>query len=267
MSAEPQQARPTSQDVARRLVILKHVAVCAIVSPPREMLEMLRERWGADEWQSFAADAQTRRETFWQRVREARLWPQLSPTELKLAQTTMVTMSHQQQVDASWRLESAQVLMWALGLIGELPAYDTRAEHDLLKQIPADDISGFVSSAHLRTTAEIDQARDDAELWHWRSRTRQLIEEGQVLSADNKFKAAGITSFDDVVLFTAGKLAEEGRIPTIADDFAARGKAYRKLSDEEWSEVRSITIERHFALNWLCGFAPNNEWDRTPTGT
>jgi hypothetical protein len=31
--------------------------------------------------------------------------------------------------------------------------------------------------------------------------------------------------------------------------------------------VSSATIERHFALNWLRGYAPGNEWDETPTDT
>jgi len=26
-------------------------------------------------------------------------------------------------------------------------------------------------------------------------------------------------------------------------------------------------MERHKALNWLCGFAPGNRWDETPTDT
>ncbi len=45
------------------------------------------------------------------------------------------------------------------------------------------------------------------------------------------------------------------------------GKAYRDLDDDEWSTVSSIAMERHFALNWLSGYAPNNNWDETPTET
>jgi hypothetical protein len=176
-------------------------------------------------------------------------------------------MTPQQQVNASWRVESAQVLMWALGLVRDLPSYDTQASHDLLKQIPSNDIPRFVSSARLRKEAEIDRARADAELWHWRSRTRQLIEDGREFPADKQTRAAGFNSYDDIVRFTAKKLGEEGRISPIAGDFPARGKAYRKLSAEEWSEVQSITMERHFALNWLCGYAPENQWDETPTDT
>jgi len=45
------------------------------------------------------------------------------------------------------------------------------------------------------------------------------------------------------------------------------GKAYRDLSAHEWHEVGSIAVQRHFTLNWLCGYAPENRWDETPTDT
>ena len=81
-------------------------------------------------------------------------------------------------------------------------------------------------------------------------------------------KAAGYHSYDDIVRHVARNAARQGTIPTcIEDDFPARGKAYRALSKEEWSEVTSIAVERHYALNWLCGHATENKWDETPTDT
>ena len=201
-------------------------------------------------------------------LRHAGLWDDLALSERDLAETTIVTMDAQQQVNATWRLEAAQVLMWALGLVPHLPPFDTQAKHDFLKRIPTGDIRRFVSSACLRSEQEIDQARDDAELWHWRSRTRQLVEDGDEFPASDQLRAAGFNTYDDIVRVTARNLAEEGRIQaTIGEDFPAKGKAYRELSAVEWSVVRSITMERHFALNWLCGFAPDNKWDETPTDT
>jgi hypothetical protein len=267
MAKKTHQPRPSAQDVARRLVVLKYVVVYALTAPPCDMLRMLLEKWSADEREKFSADGEAKREEFWQPLRQAGLWPSVSRDERELAGTTIVTMTPQQQVNATWRVESAQLVMWALGLIPHLPPYDTQADHDLLKQIPSREIPRFVSSARLRRESEIQRARDDAELWHWRSRTRQLIEDGQEFAADEQTRAAGFNTYDDIVRFTARKLAEEGRISAIDEDFPAKVKAYRELSADEWSEVRSITMERHFALNWLCGLAPGNEWDKTPTDT
>lgn len=261
-------SRPTAEDAARRLVILKHVVGAGLLAPPREMLAEMTAKWQPEEREKFHREAETQRDQLWEGLRGAGLWSHLSPCEQALAKTTMATVNHQQQVDATWRLESVQTLMWALGLLEALPPYDTQAGHDLLKQVPLADLPAFVRSARLRETKVLDEARDLAEFWHWRSRTRQLIERGDPFPDDPKMRAAGFNSYDDIVRFTARKAAEEGMIPPcIDDDFPARGKAYRDLTAEEWSEVGSITSERHFALNWLCGYAPSNRWDDTPTNT
>jgi hypothetical protein len=268
MWQKPQSSRPTAEDAARRLVILKYIVVSALVEPPREILQQLNARWSTDECERFSQLTEAHRDKFWGGVREAGFWPFLSPHELAYTQTSPTTMSKQQQVDATWRMESVHVLMWALGLVPHLLPYDTTANHNLLKQIPARDMVTFIESAQLRDETEVDRAREVAEFWHWRSRTRQLIERGDVFTADEKLKAAGFHSYDDIVRFSARKGAQDGTLPPcIGDDFPAKGKAYRDLSHHEWAEVRSITKERHYTLNWLCGYAPDNKWDETPTGT
>jgi hypothetical protein len=114
----------------------------------------------------------------------------------------------------------------------------------------------------------LDHARDTAELWHWRSRTRELIERGDAFPADQRMKTRGFHSYDDIVRFTARRAADDGTIPPcIGEDFPAIGKAYREMTGQEWAEVRSVTVERHFSLNWLCGYASDNKWDQTPTDT
>jgi hypothetical protein len=261
-------SRPTANDAARRLIILKHMVASALVVPPPDMLQQLTAKWGAEERDTFQRQTESQREQLWRGLRDAGLWDHLSPRERAHSQSTMATMTGQQQVDASWRMEAAQTIMWALGMLPELPPYDGMAGHDLLKEIPSRDVVTFIQSARLRDQAVLDQARDTAEFWHWRSRTRELIERGDAFPDDENMKAAGFRSYDDIVRFSARNAAQEGMLPPcIADDFPAKGKAYRDLTEEEWSEVRSITAERHFALNWLCGRAPGNKWDETPTDT
>jgi hypothetical protein len=266
MPDENPQSRPSPGDAARRLVVLKHVVVYSLNAPPREKYRTLPEKCSADDRRRFTADAEAIRDQYWQPLPQAGLWEHLSPRERELAGSTIVTMSPQRLFNATWRLEAAQVLMWASGLIPHLPPYDVHAERDLLKEIPTGDIPRFVWSAHLRNESEIDRARADAELWHWRSRTRQLVEEGREFPVEEPSRTAGFRSYDDVVRFMARELTGKGRLPDcIEEDFPAKGKAYRELSAQEWSEVRSVTFERHFTLNWLCGYSPRNKWDETPT--
>ena len=78
-------------------------------------------------------------------------------------------------------------------------------------------------------------------------------------------REAGFSCFDDIVRRSAEFHAADGLFVAIDEDYPVFGKAYRDLSDEEWAKVRSITMERHFALNWVCGYAPKHRWDETPT--
>ncbi len=177
-------------------------------------------------------------------------------------------MSPRQHTDASWRVEAVQTLMWALGSLPALPAYDTPANPKLLVKIPSREVAQFIRSARLRGADELEGARANAEFWHWRSRTRQLIERGAPFTVTEQMSKAGIRGFDDIVRLSARQAAQDGTIPPCIDeDFPAHGKAYRDLTDEEWAQVQSITVERHYTLNWLCGFAPGNQWDETPTDT
>jgi hypothetical protein len=82
------------------------------------------------------------------------------------------------------------------------------------------------SSARLRDEKETDHAREIAELWHWRSRTRQLIEQGYPFQPTEGLKKAGLNTMDDVVRMSARTAAKPGDLPPcIDDDFPAKGKA------------------------------------------
>jgi len=92
-----------------------------------------------------------------------------------------------------------------------------------------------------------------------------MMEEGHSLELTPQLIAAGLTGFDDLIRHLARAAQENGMLTELMDDdFAISGKAYRDLDAEEWSRVGSVTVERHHALNWLCGNAPGNRWDEVP---
>jgi len=108
----------------------------------------------------------------------------------------------------------------------------------------------------------VEEQRNLAELWHWRSRTRQLQD------SNYNFSFPGGLTIQKVIGMAASKAATNGVIPSpIGDDFPIFGKPYRDATHEEYSQATSIAVERHRALNWLCGLAPRNRWSETPTGT
>ena len=253
--------RPSAADAARRLLILKYVIGYAAFA------SAAASRGGADS-EGAAARELERRDQFWQGLHRAGLAPFLTPAESEYAQATPAALTAQQRINASWHVEAAQILLWALQLLPTLLAWGDLADNALLASVPSDDPLPFIAQAKLRPAAEIDRTRQIAELWHWRSRTRELMARGEPLRPDARMKAAGLLTFDDIVRVSARKSHAEGMIPPpLQDDFPVRGKAYRELTEAEWEEVRSMSFERHFALNWLAGKSPKNRWDRTPTAT
>jgi hypothetical protein len=258
------ESRPNATQVAGRLLALRCVVTHAMDTPLLSDLEDLTETERAE----LAVERESQARRFWDSVNSSSISPYLSPWERQFATATMFTMSLQQHLHGMWRLEAAQALMWALCLIAELPAPDTQSDLDLPKLEILNHPKSFLNSAVLRPQAEIEGARNLAELWHWRSRTEELIREGRTFPADEQMARRGLRSYQDIVRLAVNAAYERGAVRSVIDDdFALKGKSYAKLSSEEWSEVRSITIERHRALNWLCGFSPKNEWDQTPTDT
>ena len=182
----------------------------------------------------------------------------LSARERALISTSVRDWSERETLDASWRSESVGVLLWALSVFDDMPEYDARFE-TLPTLVPLlAPTADFRDTANLRSPDELADARDRAELWHWRARTRRL-QEGDGPGSESH-------DLDAVARQAAAFAYAERRIPEPIDgDFPAFGKAYRALDAEEYSAVTSTSAERHYALNWLCGYA--SDWDSVPTET
>lgn len=155
-------------------------------------------------------------------------------------------------VDAVWRGEALGTLLWALQLL-ELPAYDEPFDAE---QVAAVDLD----AAELREAEEIELERDSARLWHWRARTTGLQASG-ALELPERY-----STFDQLIAATAMRGYEQGVLPApMRGDFRAYGKVYRHLAPEQHAEAHSIAVERHHALNWLCG--EGETWDAVPLDT
>jgi hypothetical protein len=155
-------------------------------------------------------------------------------------------------VDAVWRGEALGTLLWALQLL-ELPAYDQPFDDEEVAAVQLDD-------ADLRDSEEIGLERDSARLWHWRARTTSLQAAG-ALELPERY-----ATFDQLIAATAMRGYEQGVLPApMRGDFGAYGKVYRHLPPEQHAEAHSIALERHHALNWLCG--EGETWDDVPLDT
>ena len=155
-------------------------------------------------------------------------------------------------VDAVWRGEALGTLLWALQLT-ELPAYDQSFDPQAVAALdPAD--------GELRDGEDIELERDSARLWHWRARTTDLQAAGR-LELPPRY-----ATFDQLIAATAMRGYEQSVLPApLRGDFRAYGKVYRHLAPEQHAEAHSVALERHHALNWLCGAGAT--WDGVPLDT
>jgi hypothetical protein len=155
-------------------------------------------------------------------------------------------------VDAVWRGEALGTLLWALQL-EELPSYDQAFD-------PDDVAATSLEEARLREPGEIALEQESARLWHWRARTTELQASGAVELPER------FATFDQLIAATAMRGYEQGVLPApIRGDFRAYDRVYRHLSAEQHAEAHSIAVERHHALNWLCGLGES--WDDVPLDT
>jgi hypothetical protein len=137
-----------------------------------------------------------------------------------------------------------------------MPPYDWNPPTPPIRQyVPGrESIAGFVESATLRRQAEIEAARNVAELWHWRARTTQLQrQQPDHMVASEWFRREALPEI-------AGRAAERGIfVAALHGDFPAFGKPYAALDDEQYGYCARLAQARHRALNWLCGYA--ERWD------
>ena len=218
---------PTEQDVALRALCLTAVAAAGAYATV-----LLAEPESADEVFEATADL-----TDW--LHEDGLAVGLSSYERALLGHPLEEWSEEQRISAASRGESLGVLLWALCVIDEMPPWDE--PFDAVELAPlGDSLEELLERVQLRARAEIERARDLAELWQWRA------------------AAAGRDL--DVLGGTARAAYDAGDIPEpIAGDFPVFDKAYRDLDADEAALAASIAAERRHALAWLCGQAA--DWD------
>ena len=184
----------------------------------------------------------------------------LSAREALLLGQPVGYWTSQEIIDASWRTEALGVLLWSLGVVEGIPPYD-RAFQPGIVLLPLRLLrpSGdYFKRVRLRPLEEINRARDLAELWHWRSRTTRIQQEG-VQPPDG-------WTFSAILSSVSRAAYEEGDTGSpIKGDLPLFGKPYHSLTEEEYMLATSIAVERHYALNWLSGYA--EDWDKVPTDT
>ncbi len=246
-----------------RRLILTHVFVKARATPPAELISRLLAKSNDEEKAKFVSRFQTTFAAQQENIRTQGLWELACDDERLFFQTGVLETTMRQRIDASWLVESIVCLDWALGRIEQIPSYDQEAVPESIKFQHGERARDLIEQASLRPAAEIDAQRDLSELWHWRCRTRMLLETKRIPAA-----LPNGTPMAELIRMIAVKVSEDGLFDSpIGNDFPTFGKPFREATEEEFISLTSISQERHKAFNWLCGYAPGNRWNETPTDT
>ncbi len=195
-------------------------------------------------------------------LRRECLWPRLSRSEAHELMLELGGWSRQACGAHFGDGDAAGVLIWALGLLNHLPAYDTATdEGTVLSRLPLlRPTRQFVEQAQRRPEQDILQAREQAQAWLWRARMTTLQRGAAAMLPGGPLPGLRLT-----IDGRARYMAAQGAFATIDGDFPAFGKAYAALSEEEWNRMQQIAFSRLHGLNWLCGYA--EDWDAVPLAT
>jgi Domain of unknown function (DUF4272) len=165
-------------------------------------------------------------------------------------------------LDAWWRREDLMILLWSIKRVSKLPPADEQLDFEELLMASGllKETGQLRRTAKIREKREITQARDVAEFWLWRARTTQLQH------SEERFTDARISpeKLQFIIQESARAGERDGLFKCIRGDFPCFGKTFSELDDDEWSLIHSISIERLYALNWLCY---GGEWDEVETDT
>lgn len=150
------QIAKSTREVATRVVLLRHVAGAA----------------------STYVDGKAIR--VW--MKKNQILDQLSPREKRKFFETQAQW--QQDVDLSWRIESAWFLLWAVGMVAELSqpfeavsAEQMRAEYDRIPLwVDNGDVTNFIAQARMRPTAAILDELDFTYRAHWATRNQEHVD-------------------------------------------------------------------------------------------
>lgn len=233
-------ASPTAPRVAARALCLLALAMRALLEsdagkPDEPKAEGVRRE--LDDWV--------------RRIPEVR--DELEPGEARLLSAPIGRAERQAVIDAVWRAEGAQVLLWALGA-RDLPPHDAQ-EHPYAVaracQLLAPGRPALLD-ATLRSAAELEAMRLRLVAIHWRM-VEARVNPGRPLD----FRALEGRDFLRGV--------DLAGIPTLEGDLAVRGAPVVRAAFPDVGVGGSIALERHHAANWLLGVHPVYSRVVTPT--
>lgn len=237
--------RKTAEDVAYRSLAL--MALCYRASGEQSLAR------GADpDWEQFLVELDA-----W--ARDQGIADHYSETEEELMERPIGEIEPEELFALGWRLQALVATLWATGHLEAMPTYaHSVAAADVRSLMPLrKPVAEFLAAARLRPEEELRAERLRAEFWNWRARCDMFRRRGMAPPAGQTYEAT--------ITGAAEAAARDGLIAeVVAGDVGCDGRPYHALADQEFADAASTALERHHALNWICG---DDDWDDVSTDT
>lgn len=187
----------------------------------------------------------------------------LSAREAELAARPLGGWEQGEAFEALFRIEAITALLWGVGKLDPLPAYTSpAAAAQVLPQAGLGKPQAeLLAGAELRAEPTVERELRRAGFYNWRARTRLLRLQGATPPPGQTF--AGTVGQAIEAALEEGLISDE----QVRDgDLLVGDVLYQELG-QEFGSLASLAVERHYALSWLAGRSPSNDWDATPTNT
>lgn len=241
-----------------------------------------REATATEVAQRFEEDRQ--RLIAW--LKKENLWKSANDWEKAVLETEAGQLSPPDGAQVHLQRESLLALLFALGLMQDLPPFDreARLQPEILKMLPAvgKPAAAFIAGARLRPREEIERGKATSEFWFLRARTQEKLEAGDFPQGPEleamarelreEMEAAGMEAapikdgaalLQETIRFSAQWAFKEGLIGEPIDgDFPVNRRAYRDLNRKELARLRALSAERLRAFRWLDEDPSDSHWDK-----
>lgn len=221
------------------------------------LISLARRGFLEQQVEDDADSPETERFDLYHWLSEEKLTNWADPHELATLETPVGKLSDEDAIEATWSIEAATALAWALGKISELPPFDQAADAARVIDVlpaPWSRTTEFRNAATLRDEVEIARARELAEIWAYRADMYWWQKSARDDAQRQPVDQMSAEELDASIAQTAAEAHAAGLLPPPVDnDFPTQFGPYRQLSPDMVEELQLIASHRLQALNWLCG--------------
>jgi len=232
---------PDDDRVARRLLVLMAVTARGSMElAHNEQVDMGDEAKRLLDW-----------------VTALELEKEMEAAEIDVVHAPPGELSERQVIDSIWRGEGAAILAWALGLHDPSPYDEGTETSSLLEQLhfpQVEQAEAILRDATLVSSGELQDMQAEQLALHWRLRDFSINPKSM------NFREFGKTCWFGPIELDWASFGKD-------NDLALKGVSISRATSDAISMTNSIAMERHLAINWLCGGNVSELYSDTDTST